>query len=79
MAEEGAQIQEEAKSLEVIYSLAARQLDEQLKEVEGVDTKLGLVFGVSSVIIGLYSHRFPLRTSDQANVYGFLAHLWRCT
>ena len=52
MAQENAGKQE-AKSLEVIYALAARQLDEQLKEIEGIDTKLALVFGISSLIIGL--------------------------
>ena len=58
MAQEDAGKQE-AKSLEVIYALAARQLDEQLKEVEGIDTKLALVFGVSSLIIGLLLTSVP--------------------
>lgn len=58
MAEEGAETQE-AKSLEVIYTLAARQLEEQLKEFEWVDTKVGLVFGISSVILGLLLTSIP--------------------
>ncbi|MFH1140482.1 MAG: hypothetical protein V1724_02175 [Chloroflexota bacterium] len=58
MAQENAGTQE-AKSLEVIYALAARLIDEQLKEVEGADTKPGLVFGVSSVIVGLLLTSLP--------------------
>ena len=53
MSEEGSAPNQEAKSLDVLYALAARQLDEQLKGFEVIDAKLGVVFGVSSVILGL--------------------------
>ncbi|MBI4197665.1 MAG: hypothetical protein HY533_00970 [Chloroflexi bacterium] len=48
-----------AKSLDVIYSLAIRQLDEQLKELENVDSKLGIVMGASSVVLGLLLATMP--------------------
>lgn len=66
MAEESGETQE-AKSLEVIYALAARQLEEQLREVEGTDTKLGLVFGVSSVLVGLLLTSLPSPDLVSAN------------
>jgi hypothetical protein len=40
-------------SLDVVYDVAMRQLDEQLRELEQLDTKLGLIFGVASVVLGL--------------------------
>ena len=69
MAEDSSETQE-PKSLDVLYTLAARQLEEQLKELEGIDTKLGVIFGVSSVILGLLLTSLP--SADQVSTQRLL-------
>ena len=45
--------QPEALSTDVIYDLAISRLERQVRQIEGVDTKLNFAFSVSSLIIGI--------------------------
>jgi len=58
---------EPANSLELLYDLALKRMDAQMGQIDGIDTKLGLVFGFSNLATGVLGGLLAL-TSDDGNI-----------
>jgi exonuclease VII small subunit len=58
------QEEQEPESLEVIYELALSRLESQVRQIEGVDTKLNFVISVASLVIGVGTTLFVGRAQD---------------